>query len=58
MRANCFPRASSGCRCTEKDENGQEITKNYDSPAECAEQHDPAAIEGKKEVIKELKVCF
>jgi len=58
MRANCFPRASSGCRCNEKNSEGEEVTVNYDSMAECGEQHDPAAIEGKKEVLKELKEKF
>jgi hypothetical protein len=58
MRANCFPRASSGCRCTEKDENGNEITKNYDSPSECTEQHDTTAIEAKKQVNEQLKVSI
>jgi hypothetical protein len=58
LRENCFPRPSSGCRCTEKNENGEEVTKNYDSMAECGVQHDPAAIEAKKELNKELKETF
>jgi len=55
MRENCFPRPGSGCRCTEKDAEGTEVTKLYDSPADCGVQHDPAAIEAKQELNKEFK---
>jgi hypothetical protein len=56
LRENCFPRPSGGCRCNEKNAQGDEITVNYDSISECGVQHDAAAVEGKKEVDKELKV--
>uniref|UniRef100_A0AC34Q1T4 Uncharacterized protein n=1 Tax=Panagrolaimus sp. JU765 TaxID=591449 RepID=A0AC34Q1T4_9BILA len=35
LKENCFPRPGKGCRCTEKDEAGNEVTKNYDTPSEC-----------------------
>ena len=35
LKENCFPRPSGGCRCSEKDADGNEVTKNYNTKAEC-----------------------
>lgn len=35
LKENCYPRPGSGCRCVEKAGNGTEVTKQYDTEAEC-----------------------
>ncbi|KAI1726334.1 Conserved Cysteine/Glycine domain protein [Ditylenchus destructor] len=35
LKENCFPRPGKGCRCNEKDANGQESEKLYESDADC-----------------------
>ncbi|CAD5219038.1 unnamed protein product [Bursaphelenchus okinawaensis] len=35
LREGCFPRPGKGCRCTVKDAQGEEVTKNYDTHDEC-----------------------
>ncbi|VDK27287.1 unnamed protein product [Anisakis simplex] len=35
FKENCFPKPSGGCRCNEKDANGNDIVHKYDSDAEC-----------------------
>jgi len=35
MKDNCFPRPLRGCRCVEKDANGEEIEKRYEADADC-----------------------
>ncbi len=35
FKENCFPKPSGGCRCNEKDANGTDVEKKYDSEEEC-----------------------
>ncbi|KAE9550012.1 hypothetical protein FO519_006780 [Halicephalobus sp. NKZ332] len=35
LKENCFPAPSGGCRCTEKDSEGNEVTKKYNTKEEC-----------------------
>jgi hypothetical protein len=35
LKQNCFPRPGKGCRCTEKDANGNEVEHKYETDAEC-----------------------
>uniref|UniRef100_A0A0N5CGY1 Uncharacterized protein n=1 Tax=Strongyloides papillosus TaxID=174720 RepID=A0A0N5CGY1_STREA len=37
MKDNCFPKPSGGCKCTEKDGDGNEIVVPYDDVAQCRE---------------------
>ncbi|KAI6175470.1 hypothetical protein M3Y97_00692400 [Aphelenchoides bicaudatus] len=55
LRENCFPKPSGGCRCSEKNSKGEEVTANYDSVSECQDQHDPAAIDAKAALNKQFK---
>ncbi|KAI6181001.1 hypothetical protein M3Y98_00782100 [Aphelenchoides besseyi] len=56
LRDGCFPRPKSdGCRCAEKDKDGKEVSKLYETTAECTLKHDPQQIENKKTVLDELK---
>ncbi|OZC11034.1 hypothetical protein X798_01860 [Onchocerca flexuosa] len=34
-RENCFPMPSGGCKCNEKDPDGNEIVKEYDEDMQC-----------------------
>ncbi|TMS38030.1 hypothetical protein L596_004845 [Steinernema carpocapsae] len=35
FKENCFPKPSGGCKCNEKDGNGNEVVATYGSDAEC-----------------------
>uniref|UniRef100_A0A914S109 Uncharacterized protein n=1 Tax=Parascaris equorum TaxID=6256 RepID=A0A914S109_PAREQ len=35
FKENCFPKPSGGCRCNEKDADGNEVVARYDSEADC-----------------------
>lgn len=35
LKENCFPRPKGGCRCVEKDADGNEVEKKFDSEADC-----------------------
>ncbi|KAK0398463.1 hypothetical protein QR680_002598 [Steinernema hermaphroditum] len=35
FKENCFPKPSGGCKCNEKDANGNEMVATYGSDAEC-----------------------
>jgi len=35
FKENCFPKPSGGCRCNERDSNGTEVEKKYDTDVEC-----------------------
>jgi len=35
FKENCFPKPSGGCKCNEKDANGNEVVATYGTDAEC-----------------------
>jgi len=35
LKDNCYPRPGRGCRCVEKNENGEETEKRYETDADC-----------------------
>ena len=35
MREECFPKPSGGCRCNEKDDQGNEVVKTYNNTHHC-----------------------
>uniref|UniRef100_A0A0M3ICK0 Thyroglobulin type-1 domain-containing protein n=1 Tax=Ascaris lumbricoides TaxID=6252 RepID=A0A0M3ICK0_ASCLU len=62
FKENCFPKPSGGCRCNEKDANGNEVVARYDSEADCkvpllmsVAVH---TAENKKKVNEEIKQKF
>ncbi|CAI4223851.1 unnamed protein product [Auanema sp. JU1783] len=36
FKENCFPKPSGGCKCTEKDSNGNEVVLTYNSAEQCS----------------------
>uniref|UniRef100_A0A7E4ZY21 Thyroglobulin type-1 domain-containing protein n=1 Tax=Panagrellus redivivus TaxID=6233 RepID=A0A7E4ZY21_PANRE len=53
LREGCFPRPKAGCRCAEKDAEGNEVTKLYNSTSECSDV-DAATVENARKVKEEL----
>jgi len=37
FKENCFPKPSGGCKCTEKDSNGNEVSNSYNNAEQCRE---------------------
>ncbi|EFO89989.1 hypothetical protein CRE_22082 [Caenorhabditis remanei] len=35
FKENCFPKPSGGCKCNEKDANGNEVVTAYNNPEQC-----------------------
>ncbi|KIH49443.1 hypothetical protein ANCDUO_20482 [Ancylostoma duodenale] len=35
FKENCFPKPSGGCKCNEKDAQGNEVVTAYNNPSEC-----------------------
>ncbi|PAV90099.1 hypothetical protein WR25_25282 isoform B [Diploscapter pachys] len=42
FKDNCFPKPSGGCKCTEKDANGNEVTNSYNTAEQCRELIPPS----------------
>lgn len=57
LREGCFPRPKKGCRCVEKDANGNEETKLYDTPEQC-QGPSAEAKEAKAKLNEQFKQKF
>jgi len=70
LKENCYPRPKGGCRCAEKDAQGTEVERLYDSEVDCnvsartrraATVRDPVREQAQKNyaaVVDELKNKF
>ncbi|VDM48771.1 unnamed protein product [Toxocara canis] len=59
FKESCFPRPSGGCRCNEKDANGNEVVVSYDSEIECradmTSSIEVRTAQNKKKVNEQIK---